>query len=78
MLLDDTVLPGGLTAEEAREACRSLKTAVLRQEIYALDATDRSDRPYIASERNYTIEMLQPQGPNRYGAFLAHARGLRC
>jgi RHS repeat-associated protein len=86
MLLDDTVLPGtvwkpdgsrlayNLTAEELREACRALRGSILRQEIYALDGSDASDRPYSASERNYTIEVIQPQGPNRYAAFFTHAR----
>ena len=36
----------------------------------------RVDRlPYMASERNYTIEVLQPQGPNQYGVFFSHTRG---
>jgi hypothetical protein len=86
MLLDDTVLPStillpdgsrltyDLTAEEMREACRALRGSILRQEVYALDDTVESDRPYIVSERNYTIETLQPQGPNRYGVFFVHAR----
>jgi RHS repeat-associated protein len=86
MLLDDTILPAtillpdgtrmpyDLSGEEMREACRALRGSVLRQEVYALDNKDESDRPYSASERNYTIEVLQPQGPNRYGVFLAHAR----
>ena len=86
MLLDDTVLPANallpdgtrtaydLSGEEMREACRSLRGSILRQETYALDNTDESDRPYSVSERNYTIETLQPQGPNRYGVFLSHAR----
>ena len=86
MLLADTVLPASLllpdgsrvpyvlTAEEAREACRSLKGGILRQEVYALDGTDASDRPYSVSERNYTIEALQPQGSNRYAVFFTHAR----
>ena len=34
----------------------------------------QSDRPYSVSERNYTIETLQPQGPNQYGVFLVHPR----
>ena len=34
MLLDDTTLPERLTPEEAREACRSLKGSMLRQEVY--------------------------------------------
>jgi RHS repeat-associated protein len=86
MLLEDTVLPRAVllpdgsrqqynfSPEELREACRALRGLILRQEVYALDGTDRADRPYSASERNYTIEVLQPQGPNLYGVFVAHAR----
>jgi RHS repeat-associated protein len=86
MLLDDTVLPTtvllpdgtripyDLSGEEMREACRALRGSILRQEVYGLDNTDESDRPYSASERNYTIEILQPRGPNQFGVFLAHAR----
>src|SRR5262249_42676777 len=86
MLLDDTVLPKSillpdgsrlpydLSGEEMREACRALHGSILRQEIYALDGTAESARPYSASERNYTLEVLQPQGPNRFAVFLAHAR----
>src|SRR5262249_32550833 len=74
MLLLDTILPGGLSAEEEREACRSLKGAILRVEIYALDNKEESDRPYRVSERNYTINRLQPRGDNRHAVFLTHAR----
>src|ERR1035437_5279627 len=86
MLLDDTVLPAtimlpdgsrlayDLSGEEMRQACRALRGSILRQEIYALDDTDESDRPYSVSERNYTIEVFQPQGPNKFGVFLANAR----
>ena len=86
MLLNDTVLPTtvllpdgtrasyGLSPEESREACRALHGSILRQEIYAVDGTDAADRPYSVSERNYTIEVLQPQGPNQYGVFFSHAR----
>jgi len=79
MLLSDTVLPpDDLTAEEAREACRSLKGGILRQEIYALDRhpdgtlTEESDRPYTVSERNYTIKHLQPLGDNKHAVFFVH------
>jgi hypothetical protein len=56
LLLDDTLLPGTLrladgtrtpytlSAGEVLEACRALKGAILRQEIYALDGTDEADR----------------------------------
>lgn len=86
MLLDDTILPGSirlsgesrlpydLTYDEVREACRSLRGSILRQEIYALDESEAAERPYSISERNYTIEMLQPHGPNRHAVFFTHAR----
>jgi len=74
MLLPDTLLPPGLEAGEMAEACRSLKGAVLRQEIYAIDGTEEADRPYTVSERNYTIRHLQPTGPNHHAVFFTHAR----
>ena len=74
MLLPDTVLPAALTVEEEREACRSLKGAVLRQEIYALDGTPQASQPYSVSERNFTIQLLQPKGLGRHAVFFTHAR----
>jgi RHS repeat-associated protein len=86
MLLPDTVLPDAmtqpegaplpykLTADEEREACRALKGTILRQEVYALDGTKEEPHPYSVSERNYTIQLLQPQGANRQGVFFTHAR----
>jgi len=71
---DDTRMPYDLSGEEMREACRALRGSILRQEVYALDGSAAADRPYSSSERNYTIEMLQPQGPNPYGVFLVHPR----
>jgi RHS repeat-associated protein len=82
--LDDTILPAdilladgsrlayALSPEESREACRALLGSLLHQEVYALDGTPLAGRPYTMSERNHTIEMLQPQRPNQYGAFFAH------
>ncbi|MBI4487611.1 MAG: toxin [Deltaproteobacteria bacterium] len=86
MLLPDTVLPvsilrpdgkelpWALSPEDMRQAHRSLKGSILRQEIYALDGSEEEDRPYSASERNYTIEMLQPSGKNKHAVFFTHAR----
>ena len=86
LLLGDTVLPSDVllpngtrlsyafSPEEFREACRALRGSLLRQEVYAVDGTEAADRPYSVSERNYTIEALQPQGPNQYGVFFAHPR----
>jgi RHS repeat-associated protein len=86
MLLDDTVLPEYIklpdgsripwmtSAEEAKQASRALKGSILRQEIYALDGTEEMDRPYSVSERNHTIEMLQPREGYKHAVFFAHPR----
>jgi RHS repeat-associated protein len=74
MLLADTELPAGLTAAEERQACRSLKGAMLRREVYALDGSQAEGRPYEVAERNYTIRLLQPEGANRHAVFFAHPR----
>jgi hypothetical protein len=73
-LLTDTILPAGLTLEEEREACRALRGMMLRQEVYALDASDRAQVPYTVVEQNFTVERLQAQGKNRYGVFFTHSR----
>lgn len=78
LLLDDTVLPGGLTADEEREACRALRGSMLRQEVYAVDATGtpeyQNGQPYVVTEQNFTIRPLQPRGGNVHAVFFAHAR----
>ena len=73
-LLPETELPAGLSPDEEREACRALKGSMLRQEIYALDGTDRAEHPYTVIEQNFTIEGLQPKGENRHAVFFTHAR----
>ncbi|GIF63985.1 hypothetical protein Ais01nite_20200 [Asanoa ishikariensis] len=74
LLLDDTVLPPGLTADEQREACRALKGSMLRQEIYALDGTDQSPYPYTVAEQNFTVVCVQPQNANPHAVFFPHSR----
>ena len=74
MLLPDTVLPEGLTLEEEREACRALKGTMLRQEIYALDGTDKAQHPYSVTEQNFILEHVQPKDDNRYAVFFTHPR----
>lgn len=74
LLLDDTVLPPGLSLEEECEACRALKGAMLRQEVYALDGTEKEAHPYVVTEQNFTIRLLQPQAENRHAVFFTHAR----
>jgi RHS repeat-associated protein len=91
--LADTALPGTLrrpghaprpwrlSGTEAREAYRALTGMPLREEVYALDGSPAQSRPYLVTERNYTIELLQPAvtpapgGPQNYHAvLLAHGR----
>ncbi|NDU72381.1 toxin [Actinomadura sp. DSM 109109] len=87
MLLADTVLPTTLlrpdgsrtpwrlSAEERREACRALRGSVLREEVYAVDGTEAAGRPYRVSERDYTVELLQPRiGGNRHAVLFTHPR----
>jgi RHS repeat-associated protein len=74
LLLDDTHLPGGLTLEEEREACRALKGSMLRQEVYALDGTVSEKHPYTVAEQSFTIRRLQPGAGQRHAVFFTHAR----
>jgi RHS repeat-associated protein len=80
LLLDDSVLPEGLTLKEEIEACRALKGSMLRQEVYALDGAGTQDyvngHPYTVTEQNFTIRRLQQRGDNRHGVFFTHAREL--
>jgi RHS repeat-associated protein len=71
---DSTSLPWNFSGDDLRESCRALKGSILRQEIYGLDGTDAQDRPYSVSERNYTIECLQPLAKNRHLVFFNHPR----
>ena len=67
--------PWRLSRTEAREACRALKGMPLREEVYALDGTEAEDRPYLVTEHNYTIELLQP-GSTPAGRAAELPRGL--
>jgi hypothetical protein len=74
LLLEDTILPTGLSVEEEREACRALKGSMLRQEVYAEDKTDKAKHPYTVTEQNFTIKCLQARGGNRHAVFFTHPR----
>ncbi len=86
MLLDDTLLPDTVrlgdgsqrpyvaSTDEVHEACRALKGTLLRQEIYALDGSEAQHRPYRVSERNYTIDLLQPRSANRHAVYVTAPR----
>jgi RHS repeat-associated protein len=72
LLLPNTVLPDGFSAEEQREACRALKGSLLRQEVYALDGTPSAAFPVAVSEHNYAVRRLQPRVDDRYAVLLVH------
>jgi RHS repeat-associated protein len=74
LLLEDTVLPAGLTGTEEREACRALRGSMLRQEVYALDGSDREPHPYVVNEQNFTVQRVQPAADNRHAVFFTHPR----
>ena len=82
LLLPDTELPNGLSAEEEREACRALKGSMLRQETYAddagpgadADARERAAVPYSVIEQSYAVRPLQPREDNAHAVFLTHER----
>jgi len=73
-LLPDTMLPSHLNEQQRREAQRALKGSILRQETYALDGAPQSLHPYTVSERNYTVEQLQPLADNPFAVFFTHQR----
>ena len=74
-LLEDTVLPDLLSnSDERQQACRALKGAMLRQEVYAADGSDKAATPYTVLEQNFTIRRVQPQAGNRYAVFFTHPR----
>ncbi|MBN2439942.1 MAG: VCBS repeat-containing protein [Spirochaetales bacterium] len=74
LLLPDTILPQGLSAEEECEACRALKGSMLRQEVYAADKSEKADYPYTVIEQNFTIQCLQNRGTNEHAVFFVHPR----
>ncbi|SPB18557.1 FG-GAP/YD repeat-containing protein [Caballeronia novacaledonica] len=43
-----------------RDALRTLRGSVLRTELYALDGSDREDRPYTVSESSYGLIEIEP------------------
>ncbi|MET0476055.1 MAG: SpvB/TcaC N-terminal domain-containing protein [Mycobacterium sp.] len=74
LLLPDTVLPPNLSPGERRQACRALKGSVLRREVFALDGSTATGRPYTVTENNYTVQLLQPAEAGGYAVFITHPR----
>ncbi|HVZ38022.1 MAG TPA: SpvB/TcaC N-terminal domain-containing protein [Candidatus Kapabacteria bacterium] len=74
LLLPDTVMPAGLTAQETREAYRALKGSTLRIEVFADDGTAQAEHPYTVTEQNFTVMYVQAFGPNQHAVFHVHPR----
>lgn len=74
LLLDDTVLPEGLTIAEEREVCRALRGMTLRQEVYGLDETPQASHPYSVVERNFAARLVQAKGANAHAVVFVHPR----
>lgn len=64
-----SVIPPDLSAGERREACRALKGALLRDEVYGHDGGARELLPYIAGEHSYEVRLGQRRGVNRHAVF---------
>ena len=71
LLLEDTLLPAGLSVAEEREACRALRGSMLRQETYALDGTAKQDHPY--TEPNKTSPFSCPARSRSTARGVLHA-----
>lgn len=75
-LPEPTLIPGDLSPEEWREAMRSCKGMVLRQEVFELDvdALTRGEellvRLFSTAYHNSDIKRLQPKSTNRHAVFL--------
>ena len=67
-----------ISAEDAAEAIRALKGAVLREETYADDDSDKAMLPYSISQSMYSIELIQPKvAGNVYASMHLLTRGGR-
>ena len=67
------VVDGGLSPEESRDAYRSLRGLMLRQEIYAEDGP-LAALPYLVTEHGYEVRRLRAADGDVHGVFAAHAR----
>ena len=65
-------LPYTPSTIEAYETSRALKGAVLHSEVYGLDGTDESSRPYQVTHSSYAVELLQPHHNRQHAVLLTH------
>jgi RHS repeat-associated protein len=62
-----------------RDALRTLRGNVLRTELYALDGSEREERPYTVSESSYGLVEIEPPaiGDKRLHIFFPHSTSQR-
>lgn len=74
-----TGVPQDLPRRDRRDALRALRGRVLRTERYALDGSQREDRPYTVTERRYGVREEQPPegSSDRRRIFFPHERARR-
>ncbi|MEL6941947.1 MAG: SpvB/TcaC N-terminal domain-containing protein, partial [Bacteroidota bacterium] len=73
--LENSVLDasaGNVDSKSISEAFRALRGQVLRQEVYALDDSDKSDKPYTVTESNAKIRLIQPKNDNMHAVYFVY------
>ena len=69
-LFPEPVIPENLSINEMRQALRACKGMMLRKEVYALDNTHLSDKPYAVEQQNCLVRLVQPLQENKYVSFI--------
>lgn len=65
--------------ESLPQAYRIMRGSILRTEIYGLDADhnpDKVDIPFMVSEANFQIRLLQPQAQNKFAVYQLYPKEL--
>lgn len=60
--------------ETVQQAYSSLKSQVIRTEVYALDGTPESVNPYTVEESNALVKLFQKKGDRKYAVFMVQGR----
>ncbi|MBL7797054.1 MAG: VCBS repeat-containing protein [Saprospiraceae bacterium] len=58
-MLQDVLKNNQLKPHEKRDALRVLRGSILRTELYALDGSERQDRPYTVTEARYDVKFIE-------------------
>ena len=70
--LPEPTLPGGLSAEERREALRTFRGLPIRSEVYSDDGIEVAPLPFSTSRSTYELRLIQPRSGNRFASFQLH------